>query len=188
MKTIMGKYFIFAKVADCSHTLANNDRNANFGISGAQKLLDVYSLGEPDEAAGRLVFPVDGNINIKRLRINTDGAPGLQAGTQHFAAEFNLDAAIDDSGTIYKYDSVLIRATNFNTWFDCNLTLTPSKRRGGHTSAQYVGLSVNPTGCKFYCDDFNIQSDYEGEGVNISIEMEIDAAAGVVSQSNGWLF
>lgn len=188
-KEVAGKYLLFAKIANCSYTIANNDRNANFGITGSQESLNVFSLNEPAAAAGRLVFDVENLFTIKRIKINSDGAPGLQAGTQHYAGEFDLEMVFDDGdGNIYAYDSVHIRIPNFNEWNDVNLTFTPSKRLNpNHKTAQYVTLSVNPTGCAFYCDDFNVQSDYEGEGVNVSILMEVETA-GVVCQTNGVIF
>ena len=187
-KTIQGKYFIFAKIADASHTFANNDRNANFGITGSQAYLNLYALGEPSEAAGRLFFNVENKVTIKRIKINPDGAYGLQKGTLHYAAEFDLQAAFDDSGTFHAYDEAHVRIPNWGVWYDVNIMLEPYKRKDSqHQDAQYVTLSIDPATCALYCDDYNLQTAYVGESVVPSLEFEIETA-GVTAQSNGWVF
>lgn len=188
---VNAKYMLFAKIANCSYTIANNDRNANFGITGAQQSLNVFALNQPAGAAGRLVFGVEGDFTIKRIKLRSNGAPGLQPGTQHYAGEFDLQMVFDDGdGNIYPYDSIHVRIPEFNTWNDVNLTLKPYKKMSAplHDSAQYVTLSIEPTGAAFYCDDFNVQTDYEGEGVNLSLIMEVEDSNGVVCQTNGVIF
>lgn len=188
---VNAKYMLFAKIANCSYTIANNNRNANFGITGAQKSLNVFALNQPAGAAGRLVFGVEGDFTIKRIKLRSDGAPGLQPGTQHYAGEFDLQMVFDDgNGNIYPYDSIHVRIPEFNTWNDVNLTLKPYKKMSApvHDSAKYVTFSIEPTGAAFYCDDFNVQSDYVGQGVNLSLIMEVEDSNGVVCQTNGVIF
>lgn len=187
-KTIQGKYLLFAKIADASHQFANNDRNANFGISGSQAYLNLYALGEPSEASGRLFFNVENKVTIKRIKINPDGASELQKAPLHYAAEFDLQAAYEDTGTFYAYDEVHLRLPNWGTWYDVNITLEPYKRKDPlNQDAEYVTLSINPATCAFYCDDYNLQAAYIGESVVPSLEFEIETA-GVTAQSNGWVF
>ena len=68
------------------------------------------------------------------------------------------------------------------------MTLKPYKRMSAPVHDKYVTLSIEPTGAAFYCDDFNVQTDYEGEGVNLSLIMEVEDSNGVVCQTNGVIF
>lgn len=189
MAQIQGKYICTAKVTGAAYTFTGADRQADFGLTGAieDNELIVNCINHPNGAMSDVVFNVENKITIKRIRLIGNGAPGVQRGVNHDAAEFNLLAAAAQLDGVAVYDTLPVIIPNWGEWYDINATIEPYKRTGGVSSDDYVGFYLDPSNCVFYVDDYNLQGDFVGQGVTPIIEMEIETA-GLTARSNGVLF
>lgn len=187
-KKIQGKYFLQADIPT-SYILTGADRAGSMGLNDLTELV-VESINAP-AVSNRVVFPVESNVTIKRVRLVANGGPGIQGGVNHYAGQFILSMATDDGeGNVTKFDEFPVIIPNWGEWYDINMVLRPFKRTGGNSTAQFVGMAIEKTLdalAMFYVDDFNIQDDYIGQGVTPILQMEIETA-GLVCQSNGVWF
>ncbi len=186
-KQIQGKYFIQADIPT-AYTLTGADRVASFGLNDITEL-GVDSINAPS-LSNRIVFPVESNVTIKRVRLVANAGPGIQGGVNHNAGQFILSMVKNDGeGNLTKFDECPVIIPNWGEWYDINMTLKPYKRTGGDTTAEFVGMAIEKVLnlAMFYVDDFNLQEDYVGQGITPILQMEIETA-GLVCQSNGVWF
>ncbi len=183
MAEVQGKYFIFAHVPNSSYTITGNDRAGNFGMTGDQVALDSYCIIAP---VGRVVFGVEKRLTIKKIRLVPNGAPGLQNAPGYLAGKINLQLVTEDGdGNITPFTNAkTIRIPNWGEWYEINMNFGPWERTGGDNTSEYVRFSIVPDTAVFYCDDYNIQADYVGQGVTPRLEMLIETA-GIVDSSAG---
>lgn len=186
MATIQGKYTVSANVLNCAYTITGGSRTATFSITGTEEELKVIALNAPADN-GEVKFNVENEITIKRVKVVPNGAPGLQAALNRFAAHFELKAVSEDENLdLIVYDSTFINVPNWGEWFECNMKIRPWKRTGNGTE-DFVGLSINPSNDLFSCDDYNVQDDYINQGVTPILYMEIETA-GLYLKSNEEIF
>lgn len=186
MAEIQGKYLLFAHINNAAYTLTGADRAANFGITGAQAELFVKAISANDSSAA-VVCNIESEIRIKRVKIEANGGPGIQAGINHLAAQFDLQLSREDSGNFIKYDSRKVTIPQWGEWFDLNLVLRPFKKIDNDSQFDYLGWSIDPATAAFYVDDYNIQADYIGQGITPFLFMEVEAP-GLYLRTNGRIF
>lgn len=183
---IQGKYFLFSHINNVSYTLTGNDRAANFGITGGQSELLVKAITANDSNAA-VVCNIENDFIIKRVKLEANGGPGIQTGVNHFAAQFDLQLAREDNGNFIRYDQRKVNIPNWGEWYDLNLVLRPYKKIDNDSQFDFLGFSIDPATCSFYVDDYNIQSDYIGQGITPHLFMEVEAP-GLYLRSNGKIF
>ena len=183
MAKVQGLYTLRAQLYNKAATLAggggvlyeftNNDRAADIGSPYRCDLdfiqQDTLSI---DSYSGLRRFVSKNKLLIKRARLVTPGAPGLQPSPGEHAARFLLNSYADDgNGNETHGNTIQIKLDFFNEWQDFNVWFD-----------NFNIVSVDGT-YKFYMpsgywnlnvDDFNLQSVYEGEKLFAFLELEID--------------
>lgn len=185
MAQVQGKYLCFGNVNNASYTLTGNARGASFGITGSEdKDINLKCINNPDGAL-KVVFPVENDVTIKRVKLDANGGYGIQHGVNHPAAALSFLAARNTLDGVKVYDRAIIEIPNWGDWYEMNLVLRPYRREEGD-HGEYVGLYVGGDAV-FYVDDFNVQDDFIGQGITPQFEFEIETA-GLVIQTNGRIF
>lgn len=186
MAEIQGKYLLFAHVNNAAYTLTSANRSADFGITGAQTELIVKAI-TADAANAAIVCGVENEFRIKRIKIEANGGPGILAGVNHLAAQFELQCGRDDDGTFIIYDKRQINIPQWGEWFNVDLVIKPFNRLGNNNEYDFLGFSIDPATAVFYVDDYNLQADYISQGITPFIYMEVEAP-GLYLRSNGQIF
>lgn len=183
---IAGKYNVSAKL-NAQYEFTGNNRDATFSISSPDAPLDLSCVSSSTNAYVAAMY--DCRVKIKRVRLVSAGAPGLQRTETHRAGAFVLAIqAADENGIYTTLDSVVVKIDNWNEWTDTNFDLRPYKTQFTFTPAQetqhkpvkFCALFANSG---FYCDDYNVQPEYVGQTLTPWIEMEIETA-GMVELHN----
>lgn len=171
---------------NAQYTLTGADREATFAISSPDAPLNLSCSSSSTSAYVAALY--DTVINVKRVRLVSAGAPGLQRTEQHAAAGFVLAArALDESLVYQTLDTCVVKINNWNEWTDVNYKLRPFKKKVVFTDSQItqhkpVDLFALYQNSGFYCDDFNLQAAYVGETFTPVLEMEIETG-GMVEKS-----
>lgn len=185
MANIANIYTISAPL-NAQYTFTGADREATFSINSPDAPLNLSCVSSSTAAYVAAMY--DTVINVKRVRLVSAGAPGLQRTEQHAACNFILAArALDESLTYQTLDTCVVKIPNWNEWIDVNYKLRPFKKKINFSAsqiAQYkpVDLFALYQNSGFYCDDFNIQAVYVGETFTPVLEMEIETG-GMVEKS-----
>lgn len=176
---IAGKYNVSAKL-NAQYEFTGNNRDATFSISSPDATLDLSCISSSTSAFVAVMY--DCRVKIKRVRLVSAGAPGLQRSETHRAGSFVLALqAADENGIYTTLDSVVVKIDNWNEWTATNFDLRPYKTPFNFTDAQvtqhkpvkFCALYLNSS---FYCDDYNVQSAYVGKTFTPWLEMEIETA------------
>lgn len=187
MATIQGKYTLIAKI-QAAGTLEDGNRNVTFAVTDPNDTALIPDcLNAPKEAAGYAVFNSQNDINIKRIRLNANGAPGAQHAPNYYAGVFSLiigHKELDDS--ITTYDKAQIKIPEWGKWYELNLKLCPYNYQLGPID-DYCGFYIDVDNNIFRVDCLNLDSAFEGMGVTPWLEMEIETA-GIVASSNSVLY
>lgn len=153
-------------------TIANDNRSKSVGAS-VSVALDFKCVSEKS-ATQSVEFIKQNKMVIKRGRVITGGAEGLRTGiTNMFAAEITLQ---DFGGGVGVQNSqyVNLKFPHFNEWADFNISFEPYLRTNDENDI--VDLHIAYPVTDIHYDDFNIQSAYEGQGISLFLELEIDTA------------
>lgn len=196
MANIAGKYFTRLIVPDTEYTFTNDvsARNANFSPSTTgNELVNLYATNS-DALNAPVLLPVQNKFNINRVRLVSSGAPGLQPGnaSPFLAGKITFGVGVEDPdnpGAVLVLDNIHITITRWNSWEDCKKALTPFRNMADIDLSAYiqVGFFVLKTDCSFWCDDYNLQSEYTGEKTKPILEMEVETA-GMTDTLNHVLF
>lgn len=174
-KQIQGIYNIVAEFTGAfmpPPTIANDNRSKGVGAS-VSVALDFKCVSEKS-ATQSVEFIKQNKIVINRGRVITGGAEGLRTGiTNMFAAEITLQ---DFGGGVGVQNSqyVNLKFPHFNEWTEFNIAFEPYLRKNDENDI--VDLHIAYPVTDIHYDDFNIQSAYEGEGISLFLELEIDTA------------
>lgn len=185
MANIAGIYTISAPL-NAQYTLTGADRNAAFSINAPDAPLNLSctSCGYASYVAAMY----DTSVKIKRARLVSAGAPGLQRNEQAAAGSFVLAArALDENLNYQTLDSVVIKFGNWNEWQNVDFDLRPYKTACNFSASQInqhkpVDLFALYQNSGFHCDDYNLQAAYIGETFTPVLELEIETA-GMVEKS-----
>ena len=185
MANIAGKYFTRLIIPDTGYTFVNDAaaRNANFSPSiTGYEIVNLYATNS-DAPNAPVLLPVQNKLNINRVRLLSSGAPGLQPGnaSPFLAGKISFGVGVadpDNPGAVLVLDGINITITRWNVWEDCKKSLLPTRNMSDIDLSAYilVGFFVDKTNCSFWCDDYNLQSEYTGEKTSPILEMEIDTA------------
>lgn len=174
-KQIQGNYNIIAEFTGAfmpPPTIANDNRSKGVGAS-VSIALDFKCVSEKT-ATQSVEFIKDNKIIIKRGRVITGGAEGLRTGiTNMFAAEITIED-IGGGMSMQNKQYVNLKFPHFNEWTEFNIAFEPYLRKNDENDI--VDLHIAYPVTDIYYDDFNIQSAYEGEGISLFLELEIDTA------------
>lgn len=153
-------------------TIANDNRSKSVGAS-VSVALDFKCVSEKS-ATQSVEFIKQNKMIIKRGRVITGGAEGLRTGiTNMFAAEITLQ---DFGGGVGVQNSqyINLKFPHFNEWTEFNIAFEPYLRTNDENDN--VELHIADPVTDIHYDDYNIQSAYEGEGITLFLELEIDTA------------
>ena len=179
-KQIQGNYNIIAEFTGAfspTPTIANDNRSKSVGAS-VSIALDFKCVTEKS-ASQSVEFIKQNRMFIKRGRVITGGAEGLRTGiTNLFAAEIGI---MDVGGGIAATNkqSVVLKFPKFNEWTEFNIAFEPYLRKNDENDVIELHIAYPVTDIHY--DDFNIQSAYEGEGISLFIELEIDTSGVIIN-------
>lgn len=193
MAKIQGRYLLYAALP-ATYELGQDDRNANF-TGGNQDVVLYPKCLNAFLGGGAALFLYENNIKIKRARIVSRGARGIDAplNPDNLSARFILSLRQYDDGGGKGLETVVLSFPQWNEWVDFNVTLRPYKTKAdpweGHAFPlrKPVALQFNYQNASFYVDDYNIEAAYSGQVMNTAIEMEVETA-GIIDDIRGVLF
>lgn len=189
MANIAGRYGLTINITNAQYTFNGNNRDAQFtpmppDIVVAANCVQINYYGAQALGCG------DSDFVIKRARIISSGAPGLQPPELKRAAQINLDLCKQD-GTLL--DGVILKLQNWNEWTDINATLRPYKTKPSWSDGELV--NNKPV---FFCprhlntyynvDDYNLQAAYVGQTVSPILELDVESTGGMVESYNYSIF
>lgn len=179
-KQIQGNYNIIAEFTGAfmpPPTIANDNRSKSVGAT-ASIALDFKCVTEKS-ASQSVEFIKQNKMFIKRGRVITGGAEGLRTGiTNLFAAE----VTIQDFGggmSVQNSQYVNLKFPHFNEWTEFNIAFEPYLRKNDENDV--IDLHIAHIVTSIHYDDYNIQTAYEGEGISLFIELEIDTAGIIIN-------
>lgn len=188
MAKIQGFYSLRAQLYNKGATIdgggvlyefTNNDRNADIGSSYRCELNFIQQDTFIDN--GLRKFLAKNKLLIKRARLITPGAPGLQPSPGERAALLLLQSYADDgNGNETEGNSIQIKLDYFNEWRELNVWFENFSIVSGDGTYKFK----MPSGYwNLNVDDYNLQSAYENETLYAFLELEIDTA-GLLNGSN----
>lgn len=168
-KKILGTYINSAFFSD-SYTFTGNDRAAEI-LPASQKFV-MQTLNS--EFTVQTCFKFDTILHIKKARIITPGAPGLQPPPEKYAAKLTMRLLNANDVELTSWRMVF---SKFDEWEDFNQNITPFESGGvKNNPSPFVYLGLNNYLSEINIDDFNIQADYVGETFKPCLQMIVDTA------------
>lgn len=189
-KPIKGKYNVLSVPAFTSgYTFTGNNRDAEISPNTAFMLSVLSGDYSPDYGLDLDVnFVYNNLINIKRVRVNSKGAPGLQS-SAFYAAQLFINVICGRLGQKKDLTPGDVLSTfgfiipRWNEWVDTRLCIKPFESNVNIDISQYDLIDGKLPVCfgtlsesEFKIDDYNIQSAYIGEKFTPAIEFQIDTA------------
>lgn len=177
MAEIRGKYVVYSFLP-ITYTLTGETRQGRFTFDDTQDEIRLKAQNAPSEPVYGVQFVTENDVTIKRARIVPRGGAGLLASPGTLAGQLFLNAYMkyaDDSRVTL--DSVHLDFLQWSEWENVNAVLKPYNNRGNVEDLP-VACSVFISGAaeKFTADDFNVQEDFIGQGVQALLELEIETA------------
>ena len=168
-KKILGTYINSAFFSD-SYTFTGNDRAAEIVPASQKFAMQTLNC----EFSLQTCFKFDGILHIKKARIITPGAPGLQPPPSKYAAELTMQLLDGFDNELTSWRMIL---SKFNEWQDLDQNITPYEKNGvKNNPSQFVYLGLNSYNSYINIDDFNIQEDYVGQTFKPCLQMIVDTA------------
>lgn len=189
-KPIKGKYNVLSAPAFSSgYTFTGNNRDAEISPNSEFMLSVLTGDYSPDYGLETDVnFIYDNLINIKRIRVNSKGAPGLRSSV-FYASQLFINVICGRLGqkkdetpgdVLFTFGFIIPR---WNEWINTSLCVKPFESNVNIDKSQYDLIDGKLPVCfgtlsesEFKIDDYNIQSAYIGETFTPSIEFEIETA------------
>lgn len=172
MAKIKGKYTLRAGLSPIvnGYTFTNNDRSAE--LAAASDFMLTLSCDDIDRPINKVVSLISNNrLNVLRARLLTSGAPGLQpALNSSVAASILIIGRATNNVAGDSVGGFSFGLDHFGEWQDVGVIFQPEKVNDNYY------LSIDHTYSKIFFDDYNLQSEYEGQTFNLFLEMEIDTA------------
>lgn len=173
MAKVQGVYRIYANLQDGNNadlytfTNANRAAEINFTQDTELQFNQIDSIVTPGGDTRK--FVKNCKLNVRRGRILTPGAPGLQPAKGRVAAKLVLLGTNNNAevgNTLSLIFPVYNEWVNFGIPFD-NYAITTDSYFFEMKYAAPSFLTV---------DDYNLQSAYQGETLNAALELEVDSA------------
>ena len=179
MWDIRGKYVVYSFLP-ITYTLMGENRQGRFSFNEEQDEIMLKAQNTPSEPVYGVQLLVQNNTTIKRARIVPRGGSGLLASPGTLAGQLFLNAYTKDTEeNRITLDSVHLDFLQWGEWENVNAVLRPYKNTGGVSVENLPGacsLFISGAAGKFTADDFNVQEDFIGQGVQALLEMEIETA------------
>lgn len=178
-KKIKGVYTVRADVSAIvnGYTFTNNNRNAILTAS-SDFILNFNCTEIQNPIYNKVSFISNNKLHIKAARIVTNGAPGLQSSINYRAANFWLIGRATEDATSQALKPIFFGIDFFNEWQQLDIEYLPEKVNDNYY------LSIDKDYSRLTIDDYNLQSEYEGETFKAFLELVIDTA-GILSQNGG---
>lgn len=189
MERIAGIYNLSLVIQNAQYTFTDNDRDATFSPSSPNVLasaacsqlnLQAYALPR-----------YEAELVIKRARIISSGAPGMQAPEGKRAAQIALTLKSADLADTFC--TSFLKIQKWNEWTEINARLKPFEFKN-HTFTpseiarhKPVYFCIDYMNTYFNVDDFNLQAAYAGQTTTPILELEIDTS-GMIDDSQFNLF
>lgn len=174
-KQIQGNYTIIAEFTGAfmpPPTIANDNRSKSVGATVSIPL--SFNCVSINAASQTVEFIKQNKILIRRGRVITGGAEGLRTGiTNLFAAEVTIED-VGGGMSVQNKQYANLKFPHFNEWTEFNFWFEPYLRTNDENDI--VDLHIAYPVTDIHYDDYNIQSAYEGQGISLFLELEIDTA------------
>lgn len=178
MVEIRGKYVVYSFLP-ITYTLTGENRQGRFTFDATHDEITLKAQNAPSEPVYGVQLISQNDITIKRARIVPRGGAGLLASPGTLAGQLFLNACTyNTEETRITLDSVHLDFLQWGEWENVNAVLKP------YENSEYLpiplpgscSLFISDAAAKFTADDFNIQDDFIGQGVQALLEMEIETA------------
>lgn len=176
MVEIRGKYVVYSFLP-ITYTLTGESRQGRFAFDDTQDEIRLKAQNAPVEPVYGVQLLAQNDTTIKRVRIVPRGGAGLLASPGTLAGQLFLNAyTYDTEENRITLDTVHLDFLQWGEWENVNAVLKPYKNE------KYLPVPL-PSACslfisgaagKFTADDFNVQDDFIGQGVQALLEMEIE--------------
>lgn len=175
-KKVYGKYTLFGVIPNCTYTLTDSDRQAQFTVTGARTRMNMKAVNSLS-VTSNVLAQGQCDLKIVRAMLDPSGAFGLQPSPGKKAASLYLDIVTEENGNLVTLDQVALNFTKWGEWINVNKTLRPYLNKGSASVVpDMCNFSVNPDDSEFNVDDYNIDSAYNGENVTPIINLEVETA------------
>lgn len=177
MADIRGKYVVYSFLP-ITYTLTGENRQGRFSFYDTQDEIRLKAQNAPSDPVYGVLLVYNNDITIKRARIVPRGGAGLLASPGTLAGQLFLNAYTKDAEeNRVTLDSVHLDFLQWGEWENVNAVLKPYKNTGGVENLPTTcGLFISGAAEKFTADDFNVQDDFIGQGVQALLELEIETA------------
>lgn len=177
MADIRGKYVVYSFLP-ITYTLTGENRQGRFSFDDTHDEIRLKAQNAPSEPVYGVSLLCQNDINIKRARIVPRGGSGLLASPGTLAGQLFLNAYTYDADSNRKtLDYVHLDFLQWGEWENVNAVLRPYKNVGNvETLPGSCDIFISGAAAKFTADDFNVQDDFIGQGVQALLEMEIETA------------
>lgn len=176
MAKVQGKYLVRFAPDMNSWTLSDNSRNES--RSPSDQDLNVVLLSGL-YAGNNLYFERSSILKIKRVYLESNGAPGLKAPLNGSAGTVKINFTAVTTGA-ESMGGVSLVFSDFNKWYDVDTVVNPSI--GNYPDfSQYTNgiqpykMAISSQG-SFNYDGYNLSSDYVGQEFTPRVIMEIETA------------
>lgn len=177
MAEIRAKYVVYSFLP-ITYTLTGSDRQARFTFNDTLDEIRLKAQNAPTEPVYGVQLLVQKDTTIKRARIVPRGGAGLLPSPGTLAGQLFLNAYTKDPDqNRITLDSVHLDFLAWGEWENVNVVLKPYKNTGAaEPLPDTCSLFISGAAGKFTADDFNIQEDFVGQGVQALLELEIETA------------
>ena len=155
------------------YTYANNARTASVTLSQDQNMVLLLKAGALGDYAAQTTFKPNKKLIIKRARLVTPGSEGI-ASANGYNAGYIYFTPYDytDTGSVYG-----MTITKYNEWEDVNLEVDGTSLNSDWTLKLYSAYNDNGNtrSTELRVDDYNLQSAYEGQKLQVWLELEVEA-------------
>ena len=177
MAEIRGKYVVYSFLP-ITYALTGENRQGRFAFDDTQDEITLKAQNAPSDPVYGVQLVTENDVTIKRARIVPRGGAGLLASPGTLAGQLFLNAyTYDTEENRITLDSVHLDFLQWGEWENVNSVLKPYKNTG---NAEYLpgdcGVFISGAAKKFTADDFNVQEDFIGQGVQALLEMEIETS------------
>lgn len=175
---IRGKYVVYSFLP-ITYTLTGGTRQGRFDFDDTQDEIRLKAQNAPGEPVYGVQLVAQNDCTIKRARIVPRGGAGLLASPGTLAGQLFLNAyTYDTEENRITLDSIHLDFLQWGDWENVNAVLKPYKYEENLPIPLpgACSLFISGAASKFTADDFNVQEDFVGQGVQALLEMEIETA------------
>ena len=177
MANVQGKYLVSFSPNMNTWNLSDNSRNES--RAPADQDLNVLLLSGL-YAGNNIYFERNNILTVKRVMVESNGAPGLKAPLKGFAGivkiNFKAVTSLEEPTGGFQLD-----IPNYNEWYEVNtvvkaFTTDPAPDYSARTDKyQPYKMAISNQG-NFAYDGYNLSSDYVGQEFQPRVLMELDTA------------